>query len=82
MGKTSYGLSHPFWALPPPLRILKGFLHPSSLYPGPAAGIVSVLVEIVHFGGDRMVTNTMLFLLGGIIFLLVSLYVAALLLRR
>lgn len=29
-----------------------------------------------------MVTNTMLFLLGGIIFLLVSLYVTALLLRR
>ena len=29
-----------------------------------------------------MVTNTVLFLLGGIIFLLVSLYVAALLLRR
>ena len=29
-----------------------------------------------------MATNTMLFLLGGIIFLLVSLYVTALLLRR
>ena len=29
-----------------------------------------------------MVTNTKLFLLGGIIFLLVSLYVTALLLRR
>ena len=43
---------------------------------------MSVLVEIVHFGGDHMATNTMLFLLGGIIFLLVSLYVGALLLRR
>ena len=39
--------------MPPlhPLKNLKGFLRPSFLYPPGAAGIVSVLVEIVHLGG-------------------------------